>query len=53
MFLWRSLTPAAIATAAAALTRGKPAASAPASTAGSASMAKGGTGISRLGIAKN
>lgn len=55
MFLWRSLTPAAIAHAAAALTRAKPAAaSAPAKApAGKAQPANVPTDPARQGIAKS
>ncbi len=48
MFLWRSLTPAAIAAAAAALTRAKPA-----DKPAGASAAKGDVGSSPAEIAKN
>lgn len=48
MFLWRSLTPAAIASAAAALTRAQSAATAPVTP-----VAKGKPAPSHGGIAKN
>lgn len=53
MFLWRSLTATAIASAAAALTQGKPASNAPESASPLASTVKVSTGLPRPGIAKN
>lgn len=54
MFLWRSLTPAAIANAAAVLTRTKPAApAASAAPASGAAPANTPVDLSRQGIAKS
>lgn len=53
MFLWRSLTPAAIAHAAAVLTRAKPASASAKVPAGKAQPANVPTDPARQGIAKS